>query len=554
MNTPKANPENLLWLIKEVYQGKVILPEFQRSFVWTKENIEELLVSILQEYFIGTFLILDTPPEKSVFPLRLVEGLEEINPNASPYKHPTVRVVLDGQQRLTSLFYVIYEPPVPLNKSRHPYKFFLILNNLIDGNPDDAVSGVSLADRRRLSEMQKSVDEGKAVPISLFRDAAQFYEWLNANKGVVRDDLRNMIKTYYERFSNFMIPIVSITSETGKDNIINIFERINKTGVRLSLFDLIAARLYLKGVNLRELWDKFTKKNNAIAKVIQPEFIIKIISIWQNKEPRKSALLDVVDELDKKSFENKWEEACYWLKEAYNRVSSSSGGYGAFKPNWIPYTTLLVPLAVLLWKISQGKAGEATYRKLDSWYWASVFTQRYDQAVDSTSYKDFKDLIKWIDNGECPSWIENFQAEQINLDEADDKKSAIYRGIMCLIVQTGARDFINGQAAPLLECQDDHIFPKSIFGREKSVNSILNRTLISASSNQIKGKSRPSEYISKFLRMHGNEVDRFLKTLNSHLIPEEAIRAMERDDFSNFIELRKAAIKKEIIRRVKGQL
>ncbi|MCX8025666.1 MAG: DUF262 domain-containing protein [Thermanaerothrix sp.] len=47
----------------------MVLLEFQRSFVWTREDTEELLVSILQGYFIGTFLILDTPPERAIFPI-----------------------------------------------------------------------------------------------------------------------------------------------------------------------------------------------------------------------------------------------------------------------------------------------------------------------------------------------------------------------------------------------------------------------------------------------------------------------------------------------------
>jgi uncharacterized protein with ParB-like and HNH nuclease domain len=51
---PKSNPELLLGLVGEALRGKVVLPDFQRSFVWSVPDIEELLVSILQGYFIGT--------------------------------------------------------------------------------------------------------------------------------------------------------------------------------------------------------------------------------------------------------------------------------------------------------------------------------------------------------------------------------------------------------------------------------------------------------------------------------------------------------------------
>lgn len=79
---PKANPENLLELIKDCYEEKLVILQFQRSFVWTKDQVEELLRSILRGYFIGTFLILDTSSEEPVFPYHLIEGVDKVNKRA----------------------------------------------------------------------------------------------------------------------------------------------------------------------------------------------------------------------------------------------------------------------------------------------------------------------------------------------------------------------------------------------------------------------------------------------------------------------------------------
>jgi len=84
MDIPKANPENLLEIVKDAYRAKVVVPEFQRSFVWSRENIEEFLASIIQGYFVGTFLMLDTTPEHPMFPFRVVEGLETVNGQVNP--------------------------------------------------------------------------------------------------------------------------------------------------------------------------------------------------------------------------------------------------------------------------------------------------------------------------------------------------------------------------------------------------------------------------------------------------------------------------------------
>lgn len=548
---PKANPENLLTLVEDAYRGKVVLPEFQRSFVWTRENIEELLVSILQGYFVGTFLILDAPSKRTVFPFRMVEGLEKINPTAI-HNHPeTIRLVLDGQQRLTSLFYVLHEPEIPLGNSRYPYQFFLRLDSVMDGDPDDAVYGISCADRQRLSAMQNLVEKDEAIRFSLFRDSSRFYHWLYHSR--LQENERDIVEGFYHRFAHFLIPVVSISPEVGEENIINIFERINRTGISLSLFDLVSARLYLKGINLRELWKQFQKHNEALAKLIKPEFVLKVIVLLEGKEVRKSTLLDVIDGLEKNRFEKHWEKACALLIKAYQRITSPDG-YGAVAQRWIPYSTMLVPLAVLLNHVEEKHGGENMYRKVDRWYWGSVFAQHYDQAVDTTTYRDVNEIKRWLEDGNCPAWLENLRVEQhIDLESIEDQRSAIYRGLICLIVRAGARDFINGQPASLKECQDDHIFPKSRFKSEPQINCILNRTLISSESNKIKSDKRPSTFLPLFLEKHGGNPERLRATLESHLISEEAQKAMEADDFHGFIESRKRSFLGEIAKHVRGE-
>lgn len=189
------------------------------------------------------------------------------------------------------------------------------------------------------------------------------------------------------------------------------------------------------------------------------------------------------------------------------------------------------------------------YHKVDQWYWGSVFTQRYDKAVDTTSYRDVREMKEWLGGGSCPKWLENPSVDQLDLESVADQRSAIYRGLMCLIVLAGAKDFINGQPAVLKDCQDDHIFPKSEFKSDSRVNCILNRTLIS--SNQIKGSKRPSVYLPLFLKEHGGEEQRLRQTLHSHLISEEAQQAMGRDDFQAFIDCRQRTFLSEIVKRVR---
>jgi|GEM_PF-424053 len=546
METPKANPENLLSLMRDAHAAKVVIPEFQRSFIWGREDIEELLVSILQGYFIGTFLLLDTPSDKPMFPFRVVEGLEGVNNGINPQNYNTVRLVLDGQQRITSLFYVLYEPAIALKNTKNPYRFFLRLDLLLEGATDDAVYGISQADRRRMAEMDNLVYEHRAVPFSLMRDTSEFYRWFYSEQKFLRTaGQRKIIEGFFDRFQKFMVPVIGLSPEAGKDNIVNIFERINRTGVSLSLFDLAVARLYLKGVLLRELWESFSKENPDAAEVVKPEFLLKVIALQESKEPKKSTLLDVVDNIERQRFESWWKVATEYMAKAHKRMTAPQGGYGAYEQNWIPYTTLVVPLAVLLYFVEQRRGGEALYRMIDKWYWANVFTQRYDSAVDTKSFADTKDFIQWMETGTLPTWLQTLSVNNISLN-IDEPRSAIYRGLMSRVVIRGAKDFITGQAANLKTCEDDHIFPRSKYGAHPSVNSILNRTLISPESNKLKSGLKPSEYLPLLLSKRNGDEGKLRETLESHFINDAALNAMRQDDIDSFLKAREAEFLKQL--------
>ena len=547
MDIPKANPENLLEIVKDAYRAKVVVPEFQRSFVWGREDIEEFLASILQGYFVGTFLMLDTTPEQPMFPFRVVEGLETVNGQVNPGQHSTVRLVLDGQQRITSVFYALYAPDIPLRYSKHPYRFYLRLEPLLEGNPDEAIVGVSTWDKRRLSENETLVRQHRALPFTFLADSETFYQWLFEEQDVWRENDRKKIREIYSHFEKFMVPVVNLSSTTSKDNIVNIFERINRTGVSLSLFDLAVARLYTKNIKLRELWRQFASDHREVAELIKPEFLLKVIAIFQGKEPRKGNLLDVLDALTADEFTVRWEEAKEAIVLAYKRVREE---YGAFEPGWIPYTTMLVPLAALLWELKRTRADATAYNKLDAWYWGSIFSQRYDSAVDSKTYRDFGDVKRWVEGGPAPDWLQRMEATTLELD-VDEPRSAVYKGLMCLIARRGAKDFLTGQSANLNVCQDDHIFPKALFQGRHRVDSVLNRTLISKETNNRKSDKRPSEFLRECLKGHGWDEARLLSTLASHYILPEAYEALLRDDFEAFIEARKETLQRAVAEKLR---
>jgi len=520
-------------LLKDTHNGKVVLPDFQRRFVWGPEDVRELIVSVFGGYFIGSMLFVESTRDDAPFALKLVEGVKNVNPDAKIQY--SVKVLLDGQQRTTALFYAFYAPEIRLKGRKYPHRFYVDIKKALNGELDDAIIGISTADKRRLSEVKRNK---YIVPVSEFKSLESLVDKFGDDEYI---PIKKLIKIY-NSVMEYEIHVITLPSDTSLDKIVETFERLNKTGMPLSTFDLATARLYKHGINLRNMLDA-ARRQYEFVNFIPPEWILKVIALIRRKEPRRRNLL----ELDRGNFEEEWRRACEALERAYRRITDIRNGYGvlSFK-KWAPYTTLIVPIAAMLdyLKINQ-KENPTNYAKVDVFYWVTVFGGRYDQAVDSKSFSDFMDFIEWVENGKVPEFVERFAVDEVDLD-VSSMNSAMFKGILSLIVLNGALDFKTGQP-PQFELyrnkvQVDHIFPKSIYKKD----SITNRTIIT--TNQSKSNKKPKEYFSERIDELGKE--RVLEILATHLIPPEALDVLLNNDLDMFMKLRKKAIIEEIRRRI----
>jgi len=521
-------------LLQEVYDGYVVLPDFQRSFIWEPEDIRELLVSVLGNYFIGSMLVLEKSQNESPFALRLIEGVEKVNKKAE--LQSIIKIILDGQQRTTALFYALYEPDLPLINRKNPYRFYLNLDKALEKDWDNAVIAVSISDKKTLREIEKNEN------IISFKSLLDMGYLLANLAEKFKDKDNSRLKEIIELINNFKeyeINIVSLPLETDLDRIVETFERINRFGEPLSIFELLTARLYKDKIKLRDLLE-VTKDKYTFAKKTPPEFILKVICLLRGKEPKRKNIL----KLDPQNFEEDWERASIALNKAFNRITDIKNGYGVLEfQKWMPYTTMLTTLAASIDYLKNNNLeNKKNYEKLDSWYWFSVFSNRYDESVDTKSAQDYNALINWFNNDtNVPEDIKKFEPDTIDLN-VENQSSAIYRGVMNLIVLKGALDFKTGQS-PQFEkekVQDDHIFPRSIY----NYNYLPNRTLIS--TNAEKGNTKPSEYFNERIKEHG--MDECKQILQSHLIPENALDDLLNDELNKFVEKRKQAIITEINR------
>jgi hypothetical protein len=562
----KTDTEAIINLISGARKGHLVLPEFQRSFIWDRQAIEELLVSILNNYFIGTLLLLDVAPQDFPFKARKIEGIED------DQVYPK-RMVLDGQQRLTSVHYALFGPDLPLKNTSYPYRFFLDLEKALATDWDEAVFSWPTYWHKTgdLFEDRQLQYDQRILSFAAVRDWPTWQTWRDGYRDFCDDHERDLDRVWMDEvdeivrtFLNFQVALVELPQGTPLEMVVEIFERINRTGESLSVFELLTARLWKHDINLRNLW-KATLESHPLIDAASsdkgeryPKFALQVVALLRGEECKRKNLIM----LEGENFEQDWETANTYIAKSLQRLQSTAeGGYGVIPVLSLPYSTLVPPLAMILHEIEANyRARPDVYSKMHHWYWSSVFTERYGGSTDTLTQRDYVQMKTWMENDDqIPEAIVRDPAEfQRDLHEVV-RMGAVYKGILCLVALGGARDFFSGDAIALQELDDHHIFPKSYLrdqGYEPDErNTILNRTLIARDTNRNFIRNRPpSDYVAEMEDLHGVAGTEHI--LATHFIDADAYAAMKNDDYEAFLTARESTITAEIAERCipKGDL
>lgn len=542
--------EKLKYLLESIHQREIALPDFQRDFVWDPRETEELIESICQNFPAGSLLRIKNSAGFYFVP-REFSGAPSLDNHAPSY------LILDGQQRLTSLYQAFY------GVGNHRY--FIDLQGLIDGHDlEDFVFYLRKSDAKK---QYGSIDQqAKALVFpfqNLFGEAGGFEVWLDhilelnpkpdPDKKLLKQRLRETRKQWLVSAEDYEFPMVTLSDDTSASAVCTIFETLNRTGVKLSVFDLLAARFWPEEVRLRDLWEQAQKEHQIIADFeVDPYYILQAVAIVTAKSAPSCKRKDVLD-MTISQIQNGWDPVVRGLSELLKIFRNDCG---VVLPQWLPYNTILIPGAAILALTADAKGPEVggIRNKLKRWFWCSVFGQAYEKAPNSQSVKDFGELKSWFAGGTPPQTVSQFSFDTGLLRQTTPRQRALYRGVISLILRNGAQDFHNGNpmtAISIVErkIEDHHIFPQAFLAKcPTDINTtlrdcILNRTLIDKETNGRIGKRAPSKYLEemeKEMKQKGLE-----SILESHLLPSALTSSLRQDRFEEFLQDREQLIAKQ---------
>jgi len=542
-----TNPKPLKELLSEIHSLTTVLPDFQRSFVWDPYATQELIVSIANNYPAGS--LLRVRDKKRVFAAREFEGA----PVLEGKKHTFL--VLDGQQRLTSLYQAFY------GVGEHCY--YLDLKKLLNGNDfEEAIFNIRATTKYvKVHEKFDIQAQELILPLSVLKNGSGgFLQWLlkatnpmpQEERTKMLDALTKINDQWIMNIDDYHFPVVTLSDETEPDALCTIFETLNRTGVKLSVFELLTARFWPHNINLRDLWEKARGEYPIIDDFeVDPYYVLQAISLACRKAPscKRSDVLN----LAAKEINEWWSKVIIGLKTGLEILKDDCK---VIQPKWVPYQTMIAPLAAVLAKAGIPKTALAGVQreKLKRWFWCAVFGQVYESAPNSKSAKDVLELFEWLAGGALPESITALKFDPKALRDITPRQRAIYRGSICLMLTNGTKDFhtqgiITSKIMNEEGIDDHHIFPADYLEKVKEIKTakhrdcILNRTLIDRTTNQMINNRAPSKYLADIQKTPGFP---FETVLQSHWLPTGADSPLLNDDYEGFLKWREQRLWQEI--------
>ncbi|NJC47944.1 UNVERIFIED_ORG: hypothetical protein GGR78_001195 [Xanthomonas campestris] len=565
-------------LLKDVVQGKIQLPDFQRGWVWDDEHVRSLLVSLGRSFPVGAVMLLETGGEVR-FQVRPVENVP-LEGLAAPEK-----LILDGQQRLTTLTQVLkLSGPVKTttDKGKPVDRHYYIHIPTALAGPDRLDDAIIATDgsRQQRSDFGRRLDldlstrelECKQLyfPCSEILEAMGWLQDLFKFNAAAQAQFFEFKEKVLDAYNEYQIPLIVLKKETSKEAVCLVFEKVNTGGVPLSVFELVTASYAADGYNLRDDWygselRKVSSRYKRLAKEpilrgVENTDFLQAVTMLHTLERRRadieagktgkqvapvSAKRASVLELPLDAYK-RWADP---VEQGFLRAAKFLRQECFTAPRDLPYRTQLAPLAAVLALIGANEHWREPriHQKLAQWFWCGVLGELYGGAVETRIANDVDELLSWIEHDDQPPRTIADATFQIDrLASLTSRLSAAYKGINVLVLREGAQDLFWKSRIRDLEADEvaldiHHIFPRDWCEKQdiprRRYDSIINKTPISYKANRMIGGSAPSSYLAALQAHKQVQLDHvgMDALLASHRIPVAALRA---DDFDSFCDQR----------------
>ena len=597
-------------ILSEIKDGKWVIPEFQRDFVWGIDKFILLFDSIYRGYTIGNLLLWKTDEELAYKKIgeRDAVSVDNIKKEKRTY-------ILDGQQRLTTLFAVLKGEKLYKfgRKKTRAYKLFFDikkdefiseyqkLKEFDERSIKDLIKEEKL-EKFRFIDLSQIFDENLNFPDNLYKEEDNILLKKLGNKSISSDEYttqRDELDRKKEPLVKFAKIIKAykihqiVERNEDLDKVVTIFERINTQNVKLNIYDIMIAKTYeninFNGekytFNLRRTIKKILYKKEVDKEHLAPDYelpedenlyynidnttILRLISIYLNARKKvalqkrdiyKIKAQEIQDNI--KDIRQMLEQIARYLKNQINLKSLD-----------VNYTDNKI-LSFLSYIFSKEKYFTINHEIINKWFWNTLLLNRYPGAQLQRIETDLKKygigeslFLEQVKNDRSLNILNRDYSINDNflINAGYNKQNYLYRAIILLLNSLRPKDFTGKDEINLTDYvgsntknNKHHIIPynskaadslRKKYGKEKAnfmLDNIANISIISTELNKHISGKDPKDYFKEYEKLFD-----FDEILTNHLITKDMYQDLLNEKYENFLKKRTQRITKLIIEKCK---
>lgn len=526
---PQPSVDRIDDLARRILNSDILLPKFQRDFVWERPQVLNLWDSVSKGYPIGSILLWESSQK-----LASQNQIADL-PITGPRPNYPVNYLLDGQQRLSSICGAMYwagtDPESPWNIAydlRHDK--FLHLDTLDDPPPHQ-------------------------IRVNRLADPSLYFKHVLGLESLTAPDkelLKKRANDLFNRFKDYKIAAVTLGDMSIQD-VAPIFERINSQGTPLTIVDLMRAATWSPDFDLIDSIESILSdlKAKGFDKV-DKKIVLRNLNVSMGGGFSANNISDHL----RKHTPIQLKAGVEATREAYKKtVDFLSTQIGIPSSHVLPYGNQLVVLTEVFRQIPFPSATQ--FQAISRWFWRTSHSEYFGGWNTGMMSRDLE-AIKKFASGETeikmegvkplPStWIE----KSFRLNNAHSKLLGIILG-HCepLDLLTQQRIDVSGPLDWSNAKEFHHFFPQDYLSKQGlgsgEINCLANIVLLTSGSNKTISATAPSEYLKKVAIAAGTNLDQLLA---SNLIPRLAYEAALKNDYQGFLKLRADAIHEYVVKR-----
>lgn len=550
-------------LVSMIEGGELRLPEMQRQYVWKSSRVRDLLDSLYRGYPSGAILVWETDED-------VPQQNFAVSQSDNPYQ--STRLLLDGQQRLTSLSAVIRGEPVTVHGNRRPIELLFNLEHPeqlavvteVEESSDDAEGeedGELNSDEADASEDELLKRFNKMTFVVAIKKLEQLPHWVKVSEVFKTNDNAPFLKhagvtsiddprceKYSQRLNRlrdirkYMYRMDILERNLSYDEVTEIFVRVNSLGAKLRSSDLALAQITAKWRHSLQIFQDFQGKCAQEAGFdLELGLYLKNMMAFATGQSR----FQVVGRLSLEKLQQAWEEACKGMEFALNYARNN---LGIDSPSLLSSPFLLVVVAYFGHHRKYVLTNEEAQHLR---YWALTANAKGRFSRGSAETILDQDLATIRDGGGANELIDRLRLQVGRLDitpeelEGRNQRSALFKTMFLAFCAAGAKDWRSQLVISLdhsgsqHRLQFHHIFPKALLKKgnytPREADDIANLAFIDGKTNRTISDKAPLDYLLPLVKQHGEA------PFAAQCIPvEENLLALEQ--YKEFLQERRKRI------------